>query len=45
MNKENLVNGSKIYYALDVIEEIETAAICSALEKTEQSYAVVGVVI
>ncbi|KAK1405759.1 hypothetical protein POM88_005364 [Heracleum sosnowskyi] len=38
LNKENLLSGSTIYYASDVIEDIETSPNSSALEKTEQNY-------
>ncbi|KAK1355407.1 hypothetical protein POM88_048663 [Heracleum sosnowskyi] len=38
LNKENLLSGSTIYYASDVIEDIETSPNSPALEKTEQNY-------
>jgi hypothetical protein len=45
LNKENLIGGSTVYYASDVTEGIETSASCSALEKTEQNYTLVSVVV
>ncbi|KAK1359991.1 hypothetical protein POM88_044465 [Heracleum sosnowskyi] len=38
LNKENLISGSTIYHASDVIEGIETSASSSVLDKTEQNY-------